>query len=137
MIIIAIIRICGVHTAGSLQWINFWVHIEACVAVITVSSTAFRTFYISNHPRTYENQQPNPKYDRLSKPIALQKRSESNKNDTGTSITFPSTTSTGIHTHIRRSPSKPGFGETLQDDLDGDTIYVTHEISTDVNGSVS
>ena len=48
MAVIAIVRISGLQIAGTnidVQWMIFWQHIEATVAVIMVSLTAFRSIF--------------------------------------------------------------------------------------------
>ena len=47
MIIIAIIRISRVHASDFEIWATFWQQIEACIAVLMLSLTAFRTLYVS------------------------------------------------------------------------------------------
>ncbi len=48
MFMIAIVRMSGHHINGSLNttWSLFWVYIEACVATIMASITAFRTLFV-------------------------------------------------------------------------------------------
>lgn len=47
MIIIAIIRISRVHASDFEIWAPFWQQLEACIAVLMLSLTAFRTLYVS------------------------------------------------------------------------------------------
>ena len=49
MILIAIIRISGLRTGNSIDvaWEIFWQFMEACIAVLMVSLTAFRSLFVS------------------------------------------------------------------------------------------
>ena len=49
MIVIAIIRIAGLHYKGTFDntWIFLWQQVEACVAVTMLSLTAFRSVFVS------------------------------------------------------------------------------------------
>ena len=49
MIVIAFVRISGYRAHGShgYTWQAFWMEFEACVAVIMVSLTAFRSLFVT------------------------------------------------------------------------------------------
>ena len=52
MIVISIINTSSIHTSGEffdLVWKLFWQQVEACSAVIVVSLTAFRSFFIAKN----------------------------------------------------------------------------------------
>ena len=72
MIIIALIRVShiriGLHT--DVVWQIFWQQIEACMAVIIVSFSAFRSFFVAHASRLREDQ--NRKKDGLA--LAWQRR---------------------------------------------------------------
>ena len=53
MIIIAIVRISGFiyHSAFDEGWVYLWQQIEACVAISTISLTAFRVMFVANSSR--------------------------------------------------------------------------------------
>lgn len=59
MSIIAIVKASGIRTPSDsfdILWELFWQQIEACVAVLMVSITAFRSIFISNKPKaTYRH----------------------------------------------------------------------------------
>jgi hypothetical protein len=57
MIICAIVRIAGFRHEGLLdyQWQNFWLHVEACIAVIMGSVTIFPTAVVSAHANSDAN----------------------------------------------------------------------------------
>ena len=50
MIIVACIRVSGLRVRGSSLdvWQYFWLEVEACVAVCTISLTAFQSVFASN-----------------------------------------------------------------------------------------
>ena len=61
MIVIAIIRIAaGNHLSGRVDpaWASFWTQVEACVAVIVVSVSAFRTLYVEQQKGRYKTRSP-------------------------------------------------------------------------------
>ncbi len=68
MTVIAIIRISGyrfngIGLSGSIDptWAFFWLYLEACVAVIMASATAFRSLFIRGCPKTIDrNKNQNP-----------------------------------------------------------------------------
>lgn len=68
MTVIAIIRISGyrfhgIGLSGPIDpiWAFFWLYLEACVAVIMASVTAFRSFFIRGCPKTIDqNRNQNP-----------------------------------------------------------------------------
>lgn len=128
MIVVAIVRICGVHTAAATIWTAFWVHIEQCVAVIAVSSTAFRTFYVSSHRKASENNQAGPYHE--VPPIKLTRKKLSSQ--TGLSQTL-----TEVPTHVRGSQYDSTSGSRSEDEANGDTIHVLHENNTDIEKHVS
>ena len=53
-IILASIKVSAIRTSVdsyNLVWTTFWQYIEACSAVLMISSTAFRSFFLSNRLR--------------------------------------------------------------------------------------
>ena len=60
MIVVAIIRLAFAHNApGQIDapWVFFWIQVEACVAVIVVSGSSFRTLFVS-HKAEMDHQLP-------------------------------------------------------------------------------
>ena len=53
MIILAIIRISGFvyHNAFDMGWVYLWQQIESCIAVSTISLTAFRIMFVASTSR--------------------------------------------------------------------------------------
>ena len=68
MIVIVIIKVTGANMSNGQEdspWLVFWLHIEAAVAVIVVSLSAFRALFVSSgsshHRRTpYQKGTPSP-----------------------------------------------------------------------------
>lgn len=50
MIVIAVIRVSGVHYESKfdITWIGLWQQVQSCVAVVMLSLTAIRSIYVSN-----------------------------------------------------------------------------------------
>ena len=58
MIIVAIIKASGIRTSAdsfNLVWELFWQQVEACAAILMVSFTAFRSFFLSNKQKVDKN----------------------------------------------------------------------------------
>ncbi len=57
MVVAASIRLAGFRLAGDsidLKWGYFWLHVEACIAVLAVSFTAFRSIFVQSRSATPE-----------------------------------------------------------------------------------
>lgn len=106
MIIICIIRISAIrigHKSVDIVWLNFWNQIEACTALIIVSLSAFRSFFVTRESRAREAQNRQRfwymnKNDRL--------RSAWRRRDEPPDI--PQATLTGMHTFMSRGKPKIG-----------------------------
>ena len=115
MVITAIIRISGIKLAGGaidIVWQLFWVQQECSIAVIMMSVTAFRSFFVPNAAR---NISPNPpKPSSFWKKRLLLKRSVPDKDnwdvDDGLPQ-IPKATLTGMRSIIR------GAGMSATDDV--------------------
>lgn len=108
MIVMTLIRSAKIHGPKGvpidITWAVYWVHIEACVAVIMASLTAFRTvFNLSRDRSDYR--------DRMKKPTSyLQRLGRKKKNnDERIELQVPRATLTGMRTFIRGD--KRGSGE--------------------------
>ncbi|KAL9582366.1 MAG: hypothetical protein Q9203_005522 [Teloschistes exilis] len=63
MSIIAIVKASGIRTPSDsfdILWELFWQQIEACLAVLMVSITAFRSIFVSNKPKATARYIPHP-----------------------------------------------------------------------------
>ena len=116
MAIIAFIRSASIRSDAvwDTSWILFWQHIEACNAVIMVSLTAFRSFFVSGVSSTRRARRARewyspsftgrrrPKDDLLRREIDMP--------------TIPSATLTGMRTFLRgdSEASDVGFDEVAE-----------------------
>lgn len=102
MIIIAIVRISGVShkkTAVDIVWELFWLGMEAAIAVIMVSVTAFRSLLGIKSQKAREKR-------RQSKPLVRYfKKTPQNESDLVELPSIPGATLTGIRTFINGSGS--------------------------------
>lgn len=138
MIIIAIVRISGVShkkTAVDIVWELFWLGIEAAVAVIMVSVTAFRSLLGIEAQKAREK--------RKSKPlIRVFKKTSQNESDLVQLPSIPGATLTGIRTFINGNGSwqdlrAMGMAHESERDLpradshEPNVIKVTHQFRTE------
>ena len=103
MVIVALIRVCGSVIVGGvidLVWAKFWQNAEACIAVLMVSCTAFRSLFIagSAKPSPIPVQKP---YNRVLVSAPTKERWGLSR-VYGKLPSIPSATMTGIRTVIRR-----------------------------------
>lgn len=114
MCVVAIVRISGLPSKNQIDatWGVFWQQIEACVAVLLVSFTAFRSFFISAQNKRAPKKAP---------PISGQvsrRRPFNWGNPTGVRLpTIPSATLTGLRTFIRGGPRRESVGSTLDESV--------------------
>lgn len=110
MIIIAIIRISNIQLAERIEdivWVIFWQQVEACTAVIMVSLSAFRSFFVTHESRLREDRIRN-RHWYMSKKMALvrrQKMLQSESEETDRLPQIPRATMTGMSTFIRGGKS--------------------------------
>ncbi len=103
MIIIAIIRVAGLHYQGKFDntWIFLWQHVESCIAVTMLSLTAFRSIFVSTKP----NRSPNkarPWVPSTSRLLRRYKKSTSDEKRLD-DLTIPSATLTGMSAVMYRT----------------------------------
>jgi len=101
MIMIAIIRISKVHTSDFTIWATFWQQIEACIAVLMLSLTAFRALYVA--AKTSPGQQKNK--TSYSSRKRLWSSSKKLQDERYIELSVPRTTLTGMHTVIAGNQS--------------------------------
>ena len=103
----AAIRVSGLRYHGTFDevWLYVWQHMEACVAVIVVSLTAFRSVFVSSRTSRL-NKAARPNW--YSSTIAAIKRRKASDNTSLSSINdlpaIPSATLTGMRTYIAAEP---------------------------------
>ena len=103
MVVVAVVRIAGIHLSRGnvdIVWLAFWMQQESSIAVIMVSSSAFRSFFVVN---TVDS--PSPGYSPGSWKRKLLRRRPSPHRDDMESANglpqIPRATLTGIRTKIR------------------------------------
>ena len=105
MAITASVRVSGLSFHGSFDevWLYFWQQIEACLAVIMISLTAFRSVFVSSEfSRARKERAKKPWF---SSPIAAIKRSKTHRGSDEEATqglpSIPSATLTGMRTFIQ------------------------------------
>ena len=141
MIVVAVVRISGIHTAGSIDetWEVFWQCIEASISVTMISLTAFRSLFVAN-ASSKERKNKIIYKERLWYPRKQSKDSQ----DIESLPSVPSATLTGMRTFIRGNERASVMR--LDDDDDESTsdankplpmlpsgIYVTHGLHTEID----
>ncbi|KAL8662683.1 MAG: hypothetical protein Q9202_004467 [Teloschistes flavicans] len=109
MSIIAIVKASGIRTPSDsfdILWELFWQQIEACVAVLMVSITAFRSLFTSNKPKATNKESP---YRNFSKPLQHSPWSSRNKTEGGAHSQLRSPAS---QEHEMNPPYMTGSGST-------------------------
>lgn len=117
MIIIAIIRISKLHLgvySVDFMWMTFWHQVEASTAVIMVSFSAFRTFFVARGSRRREEQRRHlhwymSKKNRVAAAAGVAKRwrkLRSKDEEMNQLPEIPRATMTGMSTFIREEGSE-------------------------------
>lgn len=116
MVVAASIRVAGFHLDGdaihmelNMKWSHFWLYVEACIAVLTVSVTTCRTIFAQScqSPNSAENDD-----DRLNRPRARHWISKPfdpatiSDESNGVLPLIPRATLTGMRTVIRAGPPR-------------------------------
>ena len=105
IIIIAAIRVPGLKFHGTFDviWLLIWQHIQACVAVIMISLTAFRSVYVSSQAsRAYKELANKPWYSSTVAAIRRKRALHQKDEEYIPGLpTIPSATLTGIRTFIQ------------------------------------
>lgn len=116
MVVAASIRVAGFRLDGDaidmrldMKWSHFWLYVEACIAVLTVSATTCRTIFTQScqSPDSAENDD-----DRLNRPRARHWISKPfdpatiNDESNGVLPLIPRATLTGMRTVIRAGPPR-------------------------------
>lgn len=148
MIVAASIRVAGFHLDGDaidmdldMKWSHFWLYVEACIAVLTVSATTCRKIFAqscgSPNPAQNDHDRPNRPRARhwISRPFdPATIKYESN----GGLPLIPQATLTGMRTFIRADPPRTHFEADAQGtdnfhlpmDQQKKRIRVTQELSS-------
>lgn len=105
MAVTAAVRVSGLNYQGTFDiiWLYIWQHIEACVAVIVISLTAFRSVFVSSQS-SHARKEPATKPWYSSTVAAIKRKRLYNQRDVESIPglpTIPSATLTGIRTFIQ------------------------------------
>lgn len=90
----------GLEEPYDLNWADFWLEIEACVGVLMVSITAFRTIFVSNTSKANRERVARPWYSSTVERLRARKRPNSDDPVTQNLPAIPSATMTGMRTFI-------------------------------------
>lgn len=130
MIVMVLIRLSNVHEPDFQVWANFWLQIEGCTAVLTVSLTAFRTIFVSDHSNAgKEKHSPAFPSRRFLWLRGDQGTGEQNK--ARAFATIPSAKLTGMRTLIRGAGRESMLATGHTDETDNGTIQEIHTMSAD------
>ena len=127
MVVIEVIRVSNVHVDDFQVWANFWIQIEGCTAVLTVSLTAFRTFFVSDHSNAGKRDTGWTHSSR--RLLKLRKiRAAEGDDEAKVFITIPQATMTSMRAFIRGGRNRAMLAT---EDTDDSTIHVSHDLSRD------
>ena len=114
MCVVALVRVSGLRNGDFIDetWEVFWQQIEACVAVMLVSVTAFRSFFVSSDSKK------SPKKIAPTNQQVSRKRPFDWTRTAGHRLPkIPSATLTGLRTFIRGDPREDSIYSTLDDSM--------------------
>ena len=133
-IITSIVRIGGGKSANGQidsSWVVFWLQVEASVAVIVISVSAYRALYVAERSRKQESPKFNSTYrERL---WSHSKSLKTSNKGTGNLPSVPNPTLSGVRTYIERAPVNEGSLTASQDKFlppNDQSILVTKELSS-------
>lgn len=130
MIMVALVRISGLRTHQvflDVQWIIFWNEVEATVATIMVSVTAFRQLLGIKELKAREKRDRSWYSYHRRLLFGNSKKNSDNEWDTGQLPPIPGARLTGIRTLIRGGPDSKSM--TSMTGEEGQSIQVRQEIS--------
>ncbi|KAL8749804.1 MAG: hypothetical protein Q9184_006660, partial [Pyrenodesmia sp. 2 TL-2023] len=112
MCVVALVRASGLTLGDFMDetWAVFWQQIEACVAVMLVSITTFRSFFVSTESRVSPRKRSPTNGQVSRKPVVYW-----TKRAGITLPSIPSATLTGLRTFIRRDPEHRTSDSLLDD----------------------
>lgn len=116
MVVAASIRVAGYHLDGDaidieldMKWSHFWLYVEACIAVLTVSATTCRTIFAQScqNSNSAENDDGRPNRPRARHWISKSfDPATINDESNGVLPLIPRATLTGMRTVIRAGPRR-------------------------------
>lgn len=149
MVVAASIRIARFQLVGDaidmgldMKWSHFWLYVEACIAVLTVSATASRTIFAQSCQSANSAENDDFRLNRSRARHGVSKifdPAKINGGSNGVLPLIPRATLTGMHTVIRAGPPRGAHSEAnsqetdyfrLPMDQEKKQIRVTQEVST-------
>ena len=125
MILMAITRAAGFRFHGKFDntWVFIWQHLEACVAVMMLSLTAFRSVFVAA--------KPNPKEKRAKAWVPSKRRLLGRHKQPGVddpnhldNLAIPNPTLTGFTRILDNSPAR----SSAEDTVTSDSWHITSEL---------
>ncbi len=124
MVIMAIIRVSGIHYRGKFDntWIFMWQQVEACTAVTMLSLTAFRSIFIA--PKSgFDHKRASPWVPSTGRLLGKYKKPKDSNAQRLDDLTIPSATLTGLS----RVYSEPTTSNSLDRSVGSDSWPLTSE----------
>ena len=117
MIIIAIVRVSGIHYRGRFDntWIFMWQQVEACIAVTMLSLTAFRSVFVAAKP-SLNNKRASPWMPSTGRLLGRHKKSGTANEQCLDDLTIPSATLTGLSRVFTRTKATQSMDESVTSD---------------------
>ena len=117
MIIIAIVRVSGMKYRGRYDntWSFMWQQVEACVAVTTLSLTAFRSVFVAAKP-SLNNKRASPWVPSTGRLLGRYKKSGTANEQCLDDLTIPSATLTGLSRVFTRTKATQSMDESVISD---------------------
>lgn len=149
MVVATSIRIARFQLVGDaidmgldMKWSHFWLYVEACIAVLTVSATACRSIFAQSCQSANSAENDDSRLNRSRARHWVSKTfdpAKINDGSNGVLPLIPRATLTGMHTVIRAGPPRGAHSEAdsqgtdyfrLPMDQEKRQIRVTQEVST-------
>ena len=133
MVIMAIIRVSGIHFRGKFDntWIFMWQQVEACTAVTMLSLTAFRSIFIAAKPG-FKNNKASPWVPSTGRLLGKHKKSRGSNAHRLEDLKIPAATLTGLSGVFRVAKPSQSVDEYAASDSWPLTPKVEHKSSTEV-----
>lgn len=114
MCLVALVRVAGLLNGSFIDqtWEVFWLQMQACIAVLLVSLTAFRSFFVSS-----ERQKPPKRAPPILGQASRRKPSNWGKQTEVRFPTQPSAALTGLQPFIRGGPRRESAGSTSDESI--------------------
>ena len=133
MIIMAIVRVSGIHYRGKFDnaWIFMWQQVEACIAVTMLSLTAFRSVFVASKP-SLNNKKASPWVPSTGRLLGKHRKSRTADQQCLDDLTIPSATLTGLSRVLQRGKATQSIDESIASDSWPLAPKIEHEVTTQV-----